>query len=758
MDTKNSNKNNMRIELIRCFIVGLVTAFVSLGFFIIKNNGVFTLIDDFDTQQLAFAPAAWEVIHNGGQWSWNMDLGTSLVGAYSFYNLGSPFFWIYLLFSKASYPYIVGYIYILKYAIATVTAYIYLSCFASKESEKKVDFSLIGALLYAFSGSQTVNLLFHFHDVVAFFPLLLWGIETIDNKKKRPLFALAIFINCLVNYFFFVQEVVFMILYFMVRYWGDPIIKNIRRMLLCLACGILGVGMASVLFIPSAIYITGNARTSANILLQNFVFDSRTTLNILKGILLPADAMNRNSVIELRNYNSTSCYLPFVGMSCILGFIKKDRTWLQKLIILLLVICFMPFLQSGFLLFAAVYQRWWYMFVLIMALATIKVLEKPEYYALYWGIRVYLALVVTLYLLIKYIPWDEVNNATIFFEDRFAYFLIIAVIGPVILDLINRININVYKIELIMAMGFCIVTTGITLHYYKCEANSEEFMLKYQTGMQLKSIDDQYRYSSVDNVYMLTGGACGVGAFTSCMENSAKELLELCDVGTICSSEERMDVPGLCQLLGGKYIITNDSTAENIVDSISNGSYNTYVVEGEAFPIGFAVDNYLYMNEIKSLPAEYRGIALMHAIGIVPMDEDKINSNMTHLDVNSIDFNQAVSALIQSANANAVSDFTRDSHGFRCSTNYDRSRTVFFSVPNDAGWTARIDGQQTEIINTSGMMIINVPAGIHDIEFSYQTVALKAGIIISAISWILFIATCFWLNYGKVLKHELEKE
>ena len=110
-----------------------------------------------------------------------------------------------------------------------MTAYLYLNCFIPADStcesvivpqnplKVKPDVAVIGALLYAFSGFQTINLEFnHFHDVVAVFPLLLWGIENIDEKKKRPAFIIAVAINCLINYFFFIQSVVFMLIYFIV--------------------------------------------------------------------------------------------------------------------------------------------------------------------------------------------------------------------------------------------------------------------------------------------------------------------------------------------------------------------------------------------------------------------------------------------------------------------------------------------------------------------------------------------------------------
>ena len=735
-------KHSQGADILRCFLIGLLTASFVFGYFMIRNKGVFTICDDFDEQQLTFAQAVWNVIHNGngGQWCWNLDLGTSLVEGFSFYNLGSPFYWIFLAFPKGTFPYLAGPLYILKYALASVTAYIYLTCFRNDKPEKGKDFALIGALLYAFSGFQTVNLeFFHFHEVVALFPLLLWGIENIDDKKKRPLFVLSIFINCLVNYFFFIQEVVFMGIYFIIRFWGQPIKKVFGRMITCFICGLLGVGMASVLFIPNILYIMGNTRSEMELFLSNLVYNSKSLLYILKGILLPGDAMRGNSAVIYSNWSSTSCYLPMLGMSGVIAFIKKDRSWLQRLLIILFVISFLPLAQSGFLLFTAVYQRWWYMFVLVMALATVKVLENPKEYLLSKGIWIYVITTSVFYFCIKHIAWNNNNEQIVFFEDRFAYFFIIAVFTPILLDVLLRTERFSFRILLPISMICCIITTGLTLHYYRYDSDTKAYIEKYEASLDLKKLNDQYRYNTTDNVYTLTSDAAGIGVFSSTIENSSHEFSRLLDSDSNIFSQGKADIPGVGQLLGGKYSITTDENAGSVVDKVGHGEQTLYVTEGNAFPIGFAMDNYFFANELVSLPKEQRGIALMHGAVILPSSEEDVKDNMEHLDVNSIDYEGSIDELIAGADNVAVKDFSRDAHGFRCSTDYDQEKTVYFSVPNDKGWTATIDGQITKIIDSGGMMLIKVPQGKHLISFEYKTYGLKYGVILSVLSWTAFI-------------------
>lgn len=728
-------KNN---GILKCAVLGLITALLTFGFFIIRYGGVLTISDDFNSQQLTFAQAAWNAIHygGGGQWTWNLDLGSSVLTGFGFYNLGSPFYWIFLLFPKGSFPYLVGPLYILKYVVACVTAYIYLRLFTNKES--KYDYAIIGALIYAFSGFQAVNLMFfHFHDVVAFFPLLLWGIETLDNKKKRPWFILAIFINCLVNYFFFIQEVIFMVIYFLFRFWGEPIKETLKKLVTCLVCGIFGVAMAAFMFLPSALYIKGNPRSEAALYLKNFVFDSKTLLHLIKGALLPGDVMPANSAVIFQNWDSPSCYMPLFGLSCVFAFAGKDKSWIKKLLIFLGIVSIFPFMTSGFLLFTAVYQRWWYMLVLIMALATVKVLEQPKEYAMSKGVLIYVIATTVFFLAIKFIPFNSIKEQMVFYNDRFTYFYIIAVAGPVLLDILLRADKLKYGIVLTATVVLCALTTGITLFYYK-DDNTNEYLSKYEASINLKPIDDQYRYNTRDNVYALTGGAAGFGCFSSTIENSAHEFNILLEVDTNNSSQGRIKIPGLPELLGGKYVITTDPSSGNIVDQVSYKDTTLYVKEGTAFPIGFAMDRYIYANELAKIPFEKRGIALMNAAVILPADTAKVDPGMSHMDASEIDYDKPIEDMANAAVENSVKNFTRDYHGFKCTTDYAKDTYVYFSVPNDNGWTATIDGQKASIIDSGGMMLLKVPQGQHSVEFNYQTSGLKAGIALSAISWAAF--------------------
>ncbi len=65
---------------------------------------------------------------------------------------------------------------------------------------------------------------------------------------------------------------------------------------------------------------------------------------------------------------------------------------------------------------------------------------------------------------------------------------------------------------------------------------------------------------------------------------------------------------------------------------------------------------------------------------------------------------------------------------------------VFFSVPYDTGWSATVDGVETEIIKADyGLMAVAVPAGTHDISFTYLPAYLKPAIFVSICAGFLMI-------------------
>ena len=739
------------VYFIQTILFSFLSAVIIFGYFIIKSSGFFTVVSDFNTQQLTFATAVWNMLHSGdaGEWIWNVDLGSSFINTFSFYNLGSPFFWLSLLAPRGSFPYLAGFLYILKYTAAAATAYLYLRLFLDKR-----EWGVIGALLYAFSGYQTTNLeFFHFHDVVAVFPLLLWGLEkSMQDKKYRPAFIFAVFINCLMNYYFFVGEVVFLVIYYLIRFNKLPKKQFAAGILSCSLCGILGVGMAAILFFPSVLYLLGNSRGQQKLnLSENLFYSLENFLHIIKGVLFPGECMNGFSAVIQKNWSSTSAYLPFFGISLVIAYITgKKKSWLSVLLWLLAGISLFPLTGSIFLLFSEVNERWWYMLVLVLALATVKVLENTENYPVIKSSILYSAIVSIFYFAIRF-----VNGGSFVYDvKKFTLYYLVALAGPLLFCVLKKLNRNSYKALLAFTMCGCVLTTALTLHFYQSlNGNAEGYKENFEAGLQLKTIDEQYRYNSANNVLMITGDASGIGAFCTTIENSSRRFATLFDQDSVNNTQNRTDVPELSELLGGKYEISKDPGDNKVLDTVKARNATFYITERDACPIGFAVDYVITEEELRALPKKQRALALMQAAIVGEEDFYKLNGAAARGDVNSLDHDEAdLDTLIANTVANKVSDFHRDSHGFTCTADYDRSRLLYFTVPWSSGWKVTVDGTETEIIDSGGMMALSVPEGEHQIVFTYHTPGFRAGILVSIISF------CVFFGFALITKKKIAAE
>ena len=139
------------------FLVSFAILMIVILPVMIFTGGYFIYYGDFNSQQLPFYYLAHDAVQNGAfGWNWMTDLGANFIGSYSFYLLGSPFFWLTVPFPQEWVLYMIPYLLGLKHAVAALTAYAYIRRFVRSKPA-----SFIGALLYAFSGFQLYNIFFN---------------------------------------------------------------------------------------------------------------------------------------------------------------------------------------------------------------------------------------------------------------------------------------------------------------------------------------------------------------------------------------------------------------------------------------------------------------------------------------------------------------------------------------------------------------------------------------------------------------------
>ena len=140
--------------LLRAFWIAFATAFLFFIPFILFDNGYFLFYGDFNVQQVPFYQMCHDAVRSGNLgWSWTTDLGANFIGSYTFYLLGSPFFWLTIPFPSEAVPYLMGPLLILKFACASATGAHYIRRYVTRG-----DAAVLGGLLYAFSGFSVYNI------------------------------------------------------------------------------------------------------------------------------------------------------------------------------------------------------------------------------------------------------------------------------------------------------------------------------------------------------------------------------------------------------------------------------------------------------------------------------------------------------------------------------------------------------------------------------------------------------------------------
>ena len=241
--------------------VGFLTAFAVMLPFIVYDSGYFLMYGDFNVQQYPFYMHAHDAILGGAiGWDFKTDLGVNFIGSYSFYNLGSPFFLLTLLLPSRAVPYAIGPLLALKVGCAAMTGYAYIRRFTRFDN-----YAVLGGLMYAFSGFSVFNMFFnHFHEPMVFFPLMLIALEELMQNDRRGWFAATVAVNVFVNYYFFVAEVVFLVIYFFVRLFLCTEWQVTPGKFLTIAFeAALGFGMAGVMVFPSVWEVAKNPRAEA---------------------------------------------------------------------------------------------------------------------------------------------------------------------------------------------------------------------------------------------------------------------------------------------------------------------------------------------------------------------------------------------------------------------------------------------------------------------------------------------------------------
>ena len=635
----------------------LLALFIATAFFIpyiVSGHGYFIFYGDFNVQQIPFYQLCHSAIRNGNLgWNWHTDLGSAFIPAYSFYTLGSPFFWLTIPFPNEFLPYLMGPLLILKFAFAALTSYLFIRRFTRTPFAAQT-----GALLYAFSGFSIYNIFFnHFHEAIIVFPLLLLSLELLITENRRGIFALTVALCAVTNYFFFFGMVVFAVIYWFIRTISKAYKFSFSRFCLIVLEALLGVGLSLFILLPSLAMITSNTRVNDILVGWGGIMYGKEQiyLNIIECFFFPPDIPARPVFFPGANvkWSSLGGWLPLFSMTAVFGFCSsKKGHWIKRIIYTCTIMALVPILNSAFYAFNdSYYARWFYMPILIMALATAITLEDTE---INWkkGFNITAVITAVIALVIGLFPQKTDKGYVIGLytdagENNFYMFRFLIAVGIAAISLlICRLIIMLRDMD--KKILFTRLTTGllsVVIVAYSCvylfqgsshSFDKEEVMIDSLIEGEI-SLDDteNFRvdtYDCVDNTAMYLGYP-SINAFHSVVSTSIMDYYDFIGIKRDVASRPTREYFSIRSLLSVKYLFNRESGDSFIGDDgytiMPNYKYvdtqsGYYIYENKAYiPYGFSYDYYITKAQCEAFySGEARADVMLKAI--VLSDEDAL--------------------------------------------------------------------------------------------------------------------------------------
>lgn len=769
-------------------LCALTAALIFLPFVLI-DGGFFHYAGDFNSQQISFYRYMNGFVKGSGYpdavsenlmnalphktFSWATDLGSGVMNAYSFYLYGSPFFWLSLLLPQAWLPYSMAPLLVLKFAAAGGGAYLWLRRYVYNGS-----FAVIGACLYAFSGFGIYNIFFnHFIDVLALFPWLLWALDECIYHERRGLFAALVALNLLNNYFFFVGQVIFLLIYFVCKCAAGEIRLTLRLFTILAFESLLGVALGSWQLWPAVYSLLQNPRTVDLSSGWGFLTYSKVQqyLAILLSWFMPPDSPYITSIWSegVVKWTSMTAYLPLCSLAGVLAYWQSRRSSSKKRIAAVCAVCaLVPVLNSLFYaLNASYYARWYYMPVLILCAMTAAAWEDPA--ADLESPARTLTKLMWITLVFALVPARDSRTETWslgVLENPAQYFCMLGfgLAGLRIYRRLcalrhDRVKFARQMLAAVLAFScvFGIVHIGIG-KFGQWETDSG-LAAQYTAALQLKEElpEGDYRvdtYKTYDNLGLWLDKSC-LQYFGSTAAPSILDFYPSLGVKRDVSSKPELENYALRGLLGVKYMIMDEGSRETFEEEADEGwvYYDTRagfaLYENRNFvPFGTVYDRYTTQEEFDLTARSTRSNLLLRMLVLEEADAEALAPYLTRAEEDDLrGMSYGTYAWDCAARReNACTEFTMHNAGFSARIALEQPRVILFPVPHDDGFAAYVNGAETEIYRVdNGLMAIVCPAGDSHIDFLYRPVGQSLGrkLTFGGLAvWLVYVGAVIWMK------------
>lgn len=195
-------------------------------------------------------------------WDMNIGFGSDVMTTLHYYVFGDPLSLLYAFVKPEHASYMYSFIIILRYYLIGLSFIAY-----TREMKMKRFAALIGTFVYLFSSFSLYQGLYHpfFTNALLYLPLLLIGVEKINQNKRPYLLIVVTAISLFSNFYFFFMLTIFTFIYAMIRFLMNAEKRQVKLFFQKLTKTVLfyiaGVGIACILFVPVLLAFIGNGKT-----------------------------------------------------------------------------------------------------------------------------------------------------------------------------------------------------------------------------------------------------------------------------------------------------------------------------------------------------------------------------------------------------------------------------------------------------------------------------------------------------------------
>lgn len=743
--------------IILTVIVGALPCFVQYGDYLFWT--------DFSDQEIPFIMETKRMLASGHPWwSWNTYYGDNFVGCYSFYTLTSPFVWLLCLLPYSWLLKGIFVVVMLKYCCAFLTSRLFL-----RKMGVAAPTACVGGLLYAFSSYTISNTYyFHFFEPLIVFPLLLVAIERYLRRERYSCTLLlgASFLTVFINYYFAIGSFLAALMWVVCRLCSRSVKCSPQRFLIALVMIGLGVVLDAFILVPTALQLYGGPRIDG---IKTYGFDTsavRYFLERLRVLFMPQVAEGIVSNFNGSGYNANSVCLPLLGMfAAALHCWHHRRHWLTCLLLIALFFYLTP-LNGIFTLFTTPkYTRWAYAFALFLILASCRWMDEGARGLSLRNAASYSAVAVGVFALVQGYTLLR-SGMAVFSRAVFAcYALALAVcLGGLLLYARLR-----SRRVLVLGICVCAAAQMSIFHLMRSDAYFSFMSRKpgekhFYSGLVRTAIANNHvpiwqgpihhrtafptRFAN--SALMLNRPS--LSSFHSIQNNAIRRLLNVAEADTAknktVSFVRKMpncNYRSFYALMSVKEVVayddslfTFDWTLLNLEGGQRGDNYTIYN-NRDYLPMGFTYDSYIEEDLIDTLNARTPkpDVPLQMLANLaVPKEEETFFDK--HLRKGSLTPTENLDSLVRERRKCVSSSFIGTTTGFTSEITLPQENIVFYSVPADKGFTAYIDGQETDIHPCNlGLSAVLVPEGTHTVELRFLPRGLKAGASVSLAALLL---------------------